>query len=432
MNLEDTFKAFESYDLWLLIIGIAVLTTSLLPRILSKIPLSMPIVLLILGYTAVALPLGLEAPDPLENGIITEHLTELGVIIALMGAGLKIDRPMSLKGWSSTWRLLSITMILSIALAAFAGWTIAAFVPATAMLLGAVIAPTDPVLASDVQVGPPGQGSEDKDMEDKTKGRKEDEVRFALTSEAGLNDGLAFPFTNMAIAMVLAGAAPGNWIEAWLAVDVLYKLIVGFAAGGVLGHLLARFIFFIPARTELARAMLGIGAIASTLIIYGAAEFLGGYGFIATFIGACMIRNYERKHKYHKSLHQTAEKMERLFTAIILVALGGAIAGSLFEPLNFALIICAVVIVFLVRPVAGIAAMIGFNRIPWREKLTISVFGIRGIGSIYYLAYALNEASFEGAREIWALVALIIVISIFVHGVLSTPVTQKLDMLRKK
>ena len=87
MNFEDAFTAFESYDLWLIIIGIAVLATAVLPRILSKLPLSMPIVLLILGYLAVALPFGLEAPNPLKQGKIAEHLTELGVIIALMGAG---------------------------------------------------------------------------------------------------------------------------------------------------------------------------------------------------------------------------------------------------------------------------------------------------------------------------------------------------------
>lgn len=432
MNLEDAFKAFENYNLWLLIIGIAVLTTSVLPRVLARLPLSMPIILLLLGYAAIALPFGLTAPNPLEQGKMTEHLTELGVIIALMGAGLKIDRPMSLKGWNSTWRLLSVTMLLSIALAALVGWTIAAFVPATAMLLGAVIAPTDPVLASDVQVGSPGKSSDDKITEDKKGHHQEDEVRFALTSEAGLNDGLAFPFTNMAIAMALFGAAPGNWIEAWLAVDILYKIIVGFAMGAALGYLLARFIFSIKAKTELAKAMLGIGAVASTLIIYGATEYLGGYGFIATFIGAYQIRDYERKHEYHTSLHQTAEKVERLLTAVILVALGGAIAGNLFEPLNTALIISAVVIVFIVRPIAGITAMAGLKKILWREKLTISFFGIRGIGSLYYLAFALNEASFEGAKEIWALVALIIVISILVHGILSTPVTKKLDEIREK
>ena len=108
-----------------------------------------------------------------------------------MGAGLKLDRPVSWRGWESSWRLLGIAMPLTIAGIAFLGWTILGLGIGAALLLGAVLAPTDPVLASDIQVGPPQSG-------------KEDEVRFALTSEAGLNDGAAFPFVYLAIAIALS------------------------------------------------------------------------------------------------------------------------------------------------------------------------------------------------------------------------------------
>jgi sodium/hydrogen antiporter len=434
MGIEEAFKAFNNYDLWLLIIGLAILAISILPRILVKHPLSAPIILLGLGYAAIALPLGLEAPKPLEQGDITEHLTELGVIIALMGAGLKIDRPVGLKAWSGTWRLLSITMMLSILFSVFVGLWIAAFVPATAMLLGAVIAPTDPVLASEVQVGAPNGGSEDKKTEkkDKTAQGEEDEVRFLLTSEAGLNDGLAFPFTNMAIAMAIAGTHPENWIGAWLLVDVLYKMGVGFLVGILLGYVLARVIFAMPAKTNIAKAMVGLNALATTLIVYGATQYAGGYGFIATFVAAVTIRSYERIHEYHEVLHVFNEKAERILTAGILVALGGAVAGGLLDPLTWPLVISAFIIVFIVRPLSGALGLIGFSRAPWRERFAVSFFGIRGIGSFYYLAYALNEEEFPGAEELWALVGLVIVISIIVHGITAAPVTNKLDALREK
>ena len=168
-----------------------------------------------LGFAAFALPLGLESPDPLEQGKLTERLTELAVIVALMGAGLKLDRPPGWRTWMSTWRLLAITMPLTIAAAAVLGWWVAGFVPATAMLLGAVIAPTDPVLATEVQVGAPGEGYEEREAGKHDPAGAEVEVRFSLTSEAGLNDGLAFPFTYAAIAMAIAGPAPGNWIGCW-------------------------------------------------------------------------------------------------------------------------------------------------------------------------------------------------------------------------
>lgn len=437
MDLYKEISLFGSYDIWLIIIGIAILATTSLPRLLSKFPFSMPIALFCIGFASIALPLGLEAPHPLEYQTIAEHITELGVIVSLMGAGLKIDRPFSFITWGSTWRLLGITMILTIIFVALAGWQIAAFAPATAMLLGAVLAPTDPVLASEVQIAAPGDqkwGFLDPDEKKliPEEDTEEDEVRFALTSEAGLNDGLAFPFTYMAVAMAVAGFHPSNWFMDWLWFDVFYKLSIGGIMGLALGYLLGMVLMSIPAKTPLAKAMTGIGALASTLIIYGAAELIGGYGFLATFIGAVTIRSYERHHDYHKSLHIFAEKTERIFIALILVALGGAVANGLFAPLTWPLILTALICIFVIRPVTGITGLIGFDVIPWRERLAISFFGIRGIGSLYYLSYALNQHNFPHAEELWALVGLAVVISIFVFGITATPITDKLDKMRNR
>ena len=166
------------------------------------------------------LPLGLVDPDPRVHPNVAKHLAEIVVIIALMGAGLRLDRPFGRVRWSSTWRLLAITMPLSIVATACSAGGRSASAPPAAVLLGAVLAPTDPVLASDVQVGEPSEDEE-----------SEDEVRFALTSEAGLNDGLAFPFTYAAIAMAMKGAAPGNWLGHWLLVDVGYRIAAGLAVG---------------------------------------------------------------------------------------------------------------------------------------------------------------------------------------------------------
>ncbi len=435
LDLYKDLELFENYDLWLIIIGIAILCTAILPRLLSNKPSSIPMFLILLGFAAISLPFGLEAPDPFKYDKVTEHLTELGVIIALMGAGLKIDRLPGLKTWSSTWRLLSITMILTIALTVLIGWWIAAFVPATAMLLGAAIAPTDPVLASEVQITSPGQKEEsmrDPGGDEELEIKEEDEVRFALTSEAGLNDGLAFPFTYMAVAMGLAGANPSNWILDWLLVDVLYKLTVAGIMGMVLGYLLGKILISTPSETPFAKMMMGLGALAGTLILYGTTQYVGGYGFIATFIGAVTLRNYERKHHYHESLHIFAEKSERILIAVIMIALGGAVAGGLLTPLTWPLILTAIIIVFVIRPVSGMIGLIGFNKAPIKERMAISFFGIRGVGSLYYLSYGLNQYNFPGSEEIWALVALVVIISVFVHGISASPVTKKLDEQREE
>lgn len=408
--------------------GIAVL-----PRMLSSYPFSAPIAILLLGFAAVSLPLGLQAPDPLEQGTLAEHLTEIGVIVSLTGAGLKIDRPPGFKSWSVTWRLLGITMILTIIFTALTGWWIAAFAPATALLLGAVIAPTDPVLASEIQISSPG------DKEDILNGEgeeltpeKEDEVRFALTSEAGLNDSLAFPFTNMAIAVAVAGAAQGYWFTDWLLMDVFYKLGTGCIMGIIFGFLLGKLLLSVPAENRITKVFIGMGSLAATFIIYGATEYIGGYGFLSTFIGAVSIRNYERSHPYHETLHLFAEKAERILMVLILIALGGSVAGGLFEPLNRSLVLSAFIIVLFIRPATGVAGLIGYKKIPWRERLAISFLGIRGIGSLYYLAFAMNQFSFPGAEEIWALTGLVVVLSIFIHGISGASLVQYLDDMRKQ
>ena len=149
------------------------------------------------------------------------------MIVSLTGCGLKLDRPVGWKSWIITWRLLGIVMPLCILALAILGWTMLGLSVASCVLIGAVMAPTDPVLAADVQVGPPGSG-------------EEDEVRFSLTSEAGLNDGLAFPFTNLAIAISIHGIAPGAWTLEWLAIDLVWKIAAGIAVGWALGWALGR------------------------------------------------------------------------------------------------------------------------------------------------------------------------------------------------
>jgi NhaP-type Na+/H+ or K+/H+ antiporter len=388
-------------------------------------------VLLGLGFAAFALPLGLESPHLLEQGKLTERLTELAVIVALMGAGLKLDRPPGWRAWMATWRLLAITMPLTIAAAAVLGWWVAGFVPATAMLLGAVIAPTDPVLATEVQVGAPGEGYEEGEAGEHDLAGAEVEVRFSLTSEAGLNDGLAFPFTYAAIAMAIAGPAPANWVGSWLLVDVAYKLGVAFVLGLALGRLMARTILSLPAKTELAKAITGMSALAATLIVYGVTEYAGGYGFIAVFVAACAIRNYERDHEYHESLHVFTEQAEMLLTAGIVLALGGAIAGGLLAPLTWPVVLVGLLLVFVVRPAAGAIGLLGLGGATWQEQAAISFFGIRGVGSLYYLSYAINEEHFPGKETLWALVVFVIVLSIIIHGIAGAPVMGVLDRRRE-
>ncbi|MFI6226759.1 cation:proton antiporter [Micromonospora echinospora] len=405
----------EPVDVAFAVLGVGALLAGILPRMLERRPLSMPIAFLGLGMLIFLLPTGLPVPDPLAYPAVATHLTEVGVIVALMGAGLKIDRPFSWRRWSSTWRLLAIAMPLCIAAVALLGWWWAGLVPATALLLGAALAPTDPVLAADVQVGEP------TDVED-----SEDEVRFALTSEAGLNDGLAFPFVYAAIAIASTSLAPADWLTGWLTVDLLWKVTAGVAGGLLVGWLLGKLFFRAPSELRLARHAEGFLALAATFLAYGLVEVIGGYGFLAVFMAARAIRSAERTHEFHAVLHDFAEQVERLLTVLLLLLFGGAVVGGLLAPLTWPAALVGLALIFVVRPLVGWLSLRGAPGRP-AEHWVIASFGIRGVGSFYYLAYASTKADFPQADLVWATAGLVVIVSVVVHGVAATPVMQVLD-----
>ena len=411
------------------LVAVAVLAVIALPRLLHQKPVSFPLPLVGLGAIAFALPIGLVDPDPVRYGTVVEHLSELVVVVALTNAGLRLDRPFSWRGWSTTWRLLAITMPLTVAGVALLGWWVAGLAPAAALLLGAALSPTDPVLAAEVQVGGPGHGSEEAEHEEiGGDPQEEDEARFGLTSEAGLNDALAFPYTNAAILLAAQGFSGGSWIAEWLALDVVYKLGVGVVAGVVLGRVLAAAVLNLPATTKTGKAMTGSAALAVTLAAYGVTEFLGGYGFLATFVAAYVLRHRDAEHEYHEQLVIFVEQFERVLVAIVLLLLGGAVARGFIE-LSWPVFAVALLLVLVIRPLTGALGMLG-SRVPLADGAVIAIFGIRGVGSFFYVAYALHRADFEGAERVWAIVLLASVVSIVVHGLAATPALRWADRRR--
>jgi sodium/hydrogen antiporter len=397
---------------WLyLALGIVALGAAALPRLLQGRALSFPIIYLAGGVVLFSLPIGLPDPNPVEHVEVAERLTEVAVILSLFGVGLKIERPASLRGWGTTWRLLGITMLLTIGAVYLLGVGVLGLAAASAMLLGAVLAPTDPVLASDVQTEKPGED--------------EDQVRFSLTSEAGLNDGLAFPFTNAAIAMTAtAGVA---WVGEWVAIDVVYRIVVGVGVGWLCGWLTGRLAFEVGSgETRLAESGAGLIAVAGTFLTYGVTEIADGYGFLAVFVAARVLRAYERQHEFHVVLHNLAEQLERFLVAITLTLLGGAVATGILAPIGWVEALVVVLILAVVRPVAGLIGLIGDEHPPL-DRIVIAVFGIRGVGSLYYLAHGFVLADFEDTERLWAIVVLTVVVSVVVHGITASPVMKRRD-----
>jgi NhaP-type Na+/H+ or K+/H+ antiporter len=378
--------------------------------VLHRLPFSPAMVFVGVGLLASLIP-GTPRLDPVDQPVLIEHLTEVCVIVALMGVGLALDRPVSWRGWNSTWRLLGIGMPLFIAAGAVLAWGMVGVGVAVAVLLAAALAPTDPVLASDVQVGEPTDDPE-----------SEDEVRFALSSEAGLNDGLAFPFVNAAI-LLAAGAFGWSWVG-W---ELLGKVVIGVGVGWAIGQLLGRLAFRAPTPAlrfaESAEAVLALSAV---FVAYGVAELLGGYGFLAVFCAALAIRACERGHEYHRVLHEFIGQIERLLTLALLLGLGYAVGSGVLSALTPAAAAWALGTVLLLRPLTAWLSLRG-SGMPAVEQRTIAFFGVRGIGTFYYVAYGLSHASFDDPALIWATAACAVLASIVVHGVTASSVLRTLD-----
>lgn len=407
-----------------LAVGIGALGAAVVPRLVFRRPLSMPMVFLAAGMLLAALPFPVPVVEPGQHRLWVEHATELCVIVSLMGAGLALNRPVGRRSWMSPWRLLGISMPLTIAAMAAIAALLLQWPLAPALLLAAVLAPTDPVLAAEVRVGEPTDAEDD-----------EDEVRFSLTAEAGLNDGLAFPFVLAALALAAApgGGMAAGWIGQWFLVDVLARTAVGVAVGLVMGRLLGLMFFRArPSALRLSEHMEGFVALGATFLAYGAAELAHGYGFLAVFVTACTIRSAERSHGYHKVLHEFTEQIERLLTAFLLFLLGGYLVAYGLPSLTWQGALVGLLLILVVRPAAGWVGLLGAGTGP-RQRLVTAVFGIRGIGSLFYLAYALGHSDRFGAhtRQLWATVAFTILLSVLLHGTTATPVIRRLDRLRR-
>tara|TARA_R110000851_G_scaffold12858_5_gene44226 strand:+ start:2916 stop:4238 length:1323 start_codon:yes stop_codon:yes gene_type:complete len=401
----------------LLGLGFLILMVAWLPLILRRLPLSLPIICLGLGMVIFSWPPFSDySPHPTETPVIIEKATELIVIISLMGAGLKISRPFARDGWALPVRLLALTMPLTILCLAFLGGWLLGLPVATALLLGACLAPTDPVLASDVQIERPANTDED-------------EVRFALTAEAGLNDALAFPFVHLAIAASIAGFGMDVWKE-WVITDVVVRGLVGVAVGMILGTLLGKAIYKLPTGTRLSRTGDGFVALGATLIVYALTEYLQGYGFLAVFLAGMSLRREAGDHEYNVRLHDFADETERLLMMILLVCFGGMIiGGGLLQEIDWRHLLFALLALLVIRPMAGWLSMTGIKRSAG-ERAIVSFFGIRGLGSVFYLAFALNHGDFGAGNDLWPVVSLVIFLSILLHGVAVTPTMRRLDRIK--
>ncbi|MCU0546312.1 MAG: sodium:proton antiporter [Oscillatoriaceae cyanobacterium Prado104] len=399
----------DDYILNLLVIGILLLTVTLGSGWIARLPLSYALIYLIVGIGLG--PYGIKLIDLRPEAQFLERLTEFVVIVSLFSCGLKMNRPLQLWAWNSTVRLIGLLMPISIfAVAAIGHW----FVKldwGPAILLGAILAPTDPVLASEVQLA---------HIHDR------DELRFGLTSEGGLNDALAFPFVYFGI-YALKDNNWANWFSQWVAIDLLWAI----PAGIVMGILVAKAVTWIDRRLQRYRPadelMEDFIALSTILLTYSLTEVVNGYGFIAVFVAGIVVqRSYRNPEKPLSQQHFT-ERIEKLMEVGTILLLGSLLRMKPMLAFAGDSLLVAALLFLLIRPLGTWISTIGSPLHP-ASRWLCGWFGIRGVGSIYYLTYAFGKGlKGETGEQIAWITFTIIAISVILHGISATPLMNWYD-----
>lgn len=440
--------------LWFLVVGLLLVSLAFTTPLLARLPLSVSTLYLGVGLLLGPGVLGLISWNIVEQSTLFEHVTEIAVIVSLFTVGLNMRRSPTDRGWLLPVRLASTTMLLTIAaLTAIGVWGLGLPLGA-AVLLGAVLAPTDPVLASDVQMQEPTD---------------RDALRYSISGEAGLNDGTAFPFVMLGLGLL--GLHPdkesgllGLWGEqpftllAWLGWDLLWAVPVGLLIGGATGWLVGRATLYVQQRLSSSFSLHEFLVLGLIGLSYGLAELAYSYGFLAVFAAGYALRYIELRATGHApepaklpevaldakephvevatsdpkqaaqflavSLQEFNDKLEHLLSAMIVVLVGATLTLDQFAP---EVLWLAPLLFLVLRPLAVAIGLLGAEATGIQRGL-IGWFGIRGIGSIYYLAYAISHGLPEPlAQRLTSIVLSLIVVSVVVHGVSVTPLMQRYE-----
>ncbi len=426
-----------TFTIWYLIAGVLFITMALSGSILKRLPLTTSILYLLIGLALGSFGFGFISLDLIEDAALIERITEVAVIVSLFTAGLKLRIDWSDTRWLVPLRLAVISMAITIGLIAVAGVVGLGLSLGAAILLGAILAPTDPVLASEVAVDSPTD---------------EDQLRLGLTGEAGLNDGTAFPFVMLGLGLLgLHDLGSFGW--RWFAVDLIWASVGGITVGVLLGTLVGYLVVYLRRERSAAVGLdefLTLGLIA---LAYGGALLLHTYGFLAVFAAGLALRRVERRltpgdfeeaieeivsgrEEETSTRSETApahllaavlgfnERQERIGELAVVLLIGGLLT---VDGLPVAVLWFAPLLFLVIRPAAVWLGLRGAQTSP-TQRHYFSWFGIRGIGAIYYLTYAIEHGLPEDdAEQMTALVLTVVAISIVVHGITVTPLMSRYE-----
>lgn len=422
---------------WFILIGCLMLARGLMATSISRLPFTSAIVYLCVGLGLGPMVLGIFSFSPVEQSHLLETLTEIAVLVSLFSAGVKMPVPISRQRWMPAIRLAWVSMSLSVGVIATFCYFVLGLPLGAGVLLGAILAPTDPVLATDVQVRHPDD---------------RDKLRFTLTCEAGMNDGSAFPFVMLGLGL-LGAHELGDFGWRWVLVDVLWATLAAIAIGTLGGAALGRLGWMLRGKDpkhEVLDDLVGLGLIA---VVYGLSVVFVAWGFLAVFFAGVALRQTELvlsgAHKDRQGLlvpeHSKddpgaaappidvpltvsaeslvfKEHLERLSELTLVLLLGGMVS---MHDWNWRSIGTALFLFVVARPLSVMIGLIGSDS-SMRIRGITAWFGVRGIGSLYYLMYALNHGlpvSLSG--QLIQITIVVIMLSIVVHGTSVKPLLDR-------
>ena len=427
--------------IWFVIFGALFIAMALTGGIVERLPLSASLIYLVVGIVLGPLGFGLLRFDPLAETSLLEILSEIAVILSLFATGLKLRLSWRDRAWRIPVRLAFVAMVLTVLFIAAAGYAWLGLPLGAAVLLGAILAPTDPVLASEVSVREPGD---------------QDRLRFALTGEAGLNDGTAFPFVYLGLGLLgLHELGTNGW--RWVTIDVIWAIGGGLGIGALLGSLVARWVLHLRQRHQEAVGMDEFVVLGLIGLTYGLALLLHTYGFLAVFAAGLAMRRIERQAHGDEAPPEVSlamadsasaelatqeksapaymaqatlvfnQQIERLSTVLLMIIVGSLLNPATIPPAAFWF---APLLFFVLRPAAVVIGLAG-AKITAMQRGLIAWFGIRGLGSVYYLTFAITHGVPTPIAETLAgLVLAVITGSVILHGISVTPLLNRYEEAR--
>ncbi|MCJ0765219.1 cation:proton antiporter [Variovorax terrae] len=428
---------------WSLFVGVLLIMMVLASTLLGRLPLSSAMIYLVLGWLLGPGAMNVLRPEPFLNFDALQKLAEVALLISLFAVGLRLGVPLSDRRWLLPLRLAFVSMAAMVAMIAAIGVWMLHLPLGAAVLLGAILAPTDPVLASGVQLDG---------------GAHPDQIGFSLAGEGGLNDGAAFPFVMLGFGLLgLREQGPG--LVRWWGIDLIWATVGGVAIGGVLGAATGRLVVYLRSRHGEAVGLdvfLGLGLVG---MAYGVAQLSLASGFLAVFAAGLALQRVREQPKPHTrplaaavgaeghsyetlathSHHASAtmrdsvqgfnEQLEKLAELAMVLMVGALLAYA--KPLPAVWWFVPLMLLVL-RPLSVVVAIAG-ERLTTPQRAMIGWFGIRGVGSVFYVLLALSQGvTGRIADTLISLTLWTVAASIVAHGLTSQPLMHWYLVWRKR